>query len=176
MLNPSRPGKNEWAVAYEDSSAGETMYAAQGDLTGGTYHPDTRYTYFKADHSTGGYISLAFDEQNRPSLSHYDSENGDLRFAWSSGSSASDTIRFRGQTVASRGTVGAYSALYYDTDDRATILYFNKSHNKLARAKLTDAWTITNLTTGGREAHISRFGDAIAYTNVDDTGLAVLFE
>ena len=121
-------------------------------------------------------FSLAFDTSNRPAISHYDAAHGDLRFAKSRGTSAAGPIRFSAQTVASHGTVGACSTLYYD-DGEANILYFDKSHNALARARQTDiGWTITNLADGGRELHVARYDNALAYTNLDDRSLQVLFE
>src|SRR5699024_6643657 len=111
----------------------------------------------------------------RPSISHYDYLNGDLRWARSSGSTLSGGINFSAQTIASKGTVGSYTAHYYDSAGKAVILYFDKSHNKLAKARLTTAWSITSLVTGGREAHVTRFGTSLAYTNVDDVGVTVYF-
>lgn len=175
VLDPDRTTATKWGIAYEDSSAGYTMYAIQGNLNGGTYNASTGYTLFKADHSIGGYISLAFDGSNRPSISHYDYLNGDLRWTKSSGSTLTGGISFTAQTVASHGTVGSYTAHYYDSAGKAVILYLDKSHNQLAKARLTTAWSITNLATGGREAHVTKFGTNLAYTNVDDVGVTVYF-
>jgi hypothetical protein len=84
-------------------------------------------------------------------------------------------ISFSAQTVASHGTVGSYTAHYYDTAGKAVILYFDKSKNKLGKARLTTSWSLSSLATGGREAHVSKFGTTVAYTNVDDVGVEVLF-
>jgi len=148
----------------------------QGRVAGGNYNANTDYTYFQADHSSGGYISLAFDRSNRPAISHYDSERGDLRFAKAILNTRTGLMRFGAQTVASRGTVGAYSALYYDAAGVATILFRDKSHDQLVQARFRDTWTITPLADGGREAHVARYGKQVAFTNVDDTSAYVMFE
>ncbi len=175
VLDPSRTDASKWAIAYDDGSAGYTDYAIQGKLNGGTYNASTGYTIFHADHSYGGYISLAFDSSNRPSISHYDLSNGDLRFAKSAGSTLVGGISFSASAIASKGTIGTYTAHYYDTAGKAVVLYWDKSHNKLAKARFTTSWAITNLVTGGHEIHVSKYKETVAYTNVDDTGLSVLF-
>ncbi|MBC8107977.1 MAG: alginate lyase family protein, partial [Anaerolineae bacterium] len=176
VLDPDRTTATKWAIAYEDSSSGDTMYAIAGNLGGGTYNATTGYTLFKADHNIGGFISLAFDSLNRPGISHYDYINGDLRFAKSVGSTLAGGINFSAQTVASNGTVGTYTTHYYDNAGKATILYFDKSKNRLGKARLlSGVWTLSALQTGGRESHVSKFGTTIAYTNVDDLGVRVFF-
>lgn len=176
VLDPDRTTASKFAIAYDDSSAGFTMYALQGNLNGGTYNASTGYTLFNADANVGGYISLAFDSNKRPTISHYDVTNGDIRFVKSSGSTLTGGISFSAQTVASSGTIGAYSAHYYDAAGKATILYFDKSHNKLVKARLLGStWNFSNVAIGGREIHVSRFGNTFAFTNVDDNFVRVLF-
>ena len=66
-------------------------------------------------------------------------------------------------------TVGTYTAHYYDATGKAVILYYDKSHNKLAKARLgSSTWSITSIGTGGHEIHVSRFNNTFAVTNVDD--------
>ncbi|CAN5508454.1 hypothetical protein BH09PLA1_BH09PLA1_32770 [soil metagenome] len=176
VLDPDRPDASKWGIAYDDSSAGNTMFALQGNLAGGTYNAASGYTLFAADHNVGGFISLAFDSNKRPTISHYDLANGDLRFAKSSGSTLTGGINFTASTATSNGTVGTYSTLFYDNAGKATILYFDKSKSRLGKARLVGStWTVQGLAPGGRESHVSRFGTTFAYTNVDDLGVVVAF-
>src|SRR5206468_191870 len=109
-------------------------------------------------------------------ISHYDLVNGDLRFAKSSGSTLVGGIHFSAQNAASNGTVGTYSSLYYDNAGKVTILFFDKTHSRLGKARfVNNAWAVTLLQAGGRESHVSKFGTTIAYTNVDDLGVNVTF-
>ena len=102
--------------------------------------------------------------------------NGDLRFAKSSGSTLTGGINFTASVAASNGTVGTYSTHYYDNAGKATILYFDKSKSRLGKARFVNgAWSLTGLQPGGRESHVSKFGTTIAYTNVDDLGVQVLY-
>ena len=52
----------------------------------------------------------------------------------------------------------------------------DRSHDQLVQARLRDTWTITPLADGGREAHVTRYGKQVAFTNVDDTSAYVMFE
>ncbi len=164
MLDLSRPTETRWAIAYQDTSAGYTMYAINGRINGRvSYSSAINYSFFKVDHSIGGYISLAFDNANRASISHYDQKNADLRFAKTNISAAnsglaSGGIVFSSSTIASRGRGRLVRRHYYDSTGKPVVLYFDRSHNKLAKARLTSAWKLTTLVVGGREIHVSKHG------------------
>ena len=181
MLDPSRPTENRYAIAYEDTSAGYTMYAVSGRINGRFgYDATNNYSFFHVDKSTGGYISLAYDGSGRASISHYQSSTQDLRFAKSNTNAnnaglVSGGLVFTASTIASAGSVGQYSAHYYDSTGKAVVMYFDQTRNKFAKARLTSAWAFTYPLTGGKEIHVSRFGANIAYTNMDDNGVTVLY-
>jgi hypothetical protein len=117
----------------------------------------------------GGFLSLAFDGANRPTVSYYDSLNSALKFARSSGDTFTG-IRFAASFVATEGLVGYYSNLYYDAVGKANILYFDRTNNRAMRARNSSGstWTITTLGAGGRELHSAFFAGRVAFTNLNE--------
>jgi subtilisin family serine protease len=86
------------------------------------------------------YLSLAYDFNNRPSVSYYEVETADLKFAEYSGSAWTHT------RIASRGATGLYTNLQINGAGIAQIFYWDRRSNSINRATREDArWTITRI-------------------------------
>lgn len=91
----------------------------------------------------GMWTSLALDASQNPSISYYDSTNGDLKFAQWNGTSWST------QTVTSIGNVGQYTSLAIDSSNRP-LISFMKEGTGLQFAKWNgSSWDIQNVDAGG---------------------------
>jgi hypothetical protein len=99
-------------------------------------------------------------------MSYYDSQDTALRFARCT--SAWDTWSV--QVVASSGSQGQYTNLFFDSQNRPTIFFYDRSHAKAKRALLSGgSWSLSNLAPGGQEIHVTLFGANLAYSNADST-------
>lgn len=173
LLDPSRPTASKIAIFYEDTGGGRYLYAVMGNLNGGVQQ--NGYTIFtvSAAPKLGGYTSLAFDSSNRPAMSWYDSAISGLRYASSSGDTFSG-INFSASTVQTK-KLGYYSNLYFDNSGKPNIFYFNRNTLQAIRAVRTGSvWAFTILGSGGREIHVTRYGNTVAYTNLDESISALL--
>ena len=167
-FDPNKPGA--LAIAYDDSNTGAKKFAFEGS---------TGWVIQTVDNTTpngGGYTSLAYepfkdsDGKYHPTMSYYDSSNSALKFARWSGASWSNEI------VATQGVQGLYTSLYYDSGNKANILFFKKSTLTAYRARKTTAWAMSNLGSGGREIQSSKRRDGtLAYTNLDADGIRIEF-
>jgi hypothetical protein len=179
VLDPSRPTSTKWGIVYEDTSNKRYLYAIQGNInkTGATIKG--AYTMFEVAKasSLGGYTSLAYDSQNRPTVAFYDKASTGIKFAQAS-STASGGAKFTVTTAVQSGSVGQFSQLIYDSSNRPTLLYLNSDTQKVNKAVFSSgAWTTSALVDGGREIRIARYNSKIAYTNRLDAKntLEVLF-
>ncbi|MGH7177299.1 MAG: hypothetical protein ACREJC_07965, partial [Tepidisphaeraceae bacterium] len=183
VLDPSRPTASKWGIAYEDTGGQRYRYAIQGTIRGG--EQKNGYTFYDIDTTVtklGGFTSLAFDGSNRPCVAFYDSLNSALKYATGNNDTLNGNIAggigFTSKFVASKDLVGYYSNLFFDTTGKATIFYWDRTHNKAMRARLVSgAWSFTTLADGGRQIHVARFDTLVAYTNLNESipELAVLF-
>jgi hypothetical protein len=133
------PASGRWAIAYEDTGHGTFKYAEQGK---------NGWSLTTADGTTkhgGGYVSLAFNPKtSRAAFSYYDAYNANLKYASFNGSTWSN------QTIASKGSVGLYSSLLFDSSGNADVLYYNKGTDSVCRAKSSGGvFGLTQITTGG---------------------------
>jgi hypothetical protein len=133
------PLTGRWGVAYEDTGHGTFKYGDQGR---------SGWSLAMVDRSTlggGGYISLAFNPKTKlPAFSYYDAYNANLKFATFNGSAWSST------TIASKGTIGLYTNLLFDSTGKADILYYNKGNDCLYEARPSSGvWSLTQITTDG---------------------------
>jgi hypothetical protein len=158
------PATGRWATAYEDTSHGSFKYAQMGKSAWDLSYIDS------TTRIGGGYISLAFNPRTqRPAVSYYDAYNGNLKFASFNGSVWS------AQTVASRGTVGLYSALTFNSSGVADILYDNKSSDSVCRATQSGSvFNLTQITTdGGRWISRATTGARNTFAYLKGTALTV---
>jgi hypothetical protein len=160
VLDPARPTASKWAIAYEDSTHGTFKYAIQFNDT---------WKYSVIDASTiagGGYTSMAFDPNtNLPGVSYYDAANSAVKF------SQYDGKVWTNKTIASQQVQGLYTQSYFNSAGKATIFFFDKTHNLMKRASGTvySKWSVADMEAGGREIHLSISPDGhIAYTNLDE--------
>ena len=121
----------------------------------------------------GGYISLAFNPVTKlPAFSYYDAYNANLKYATFNGSAWSST------TIASKGTIGLYTDLLFDSTGKADILYYNKGTDSVfSAAGSGGVWGLTQITTdGGRwiSRAVTAGHDTFAYVKGDAIGVADL--
>jgi len=171
MLDPNRPTVSKWAIAYDAN--GTYRFAIQGLFGGGTQF--NGYTNYVVDTLPlgGGYTSLAFYDsgvndghQFKPAMTYYDGQDTALRFARCSTAWNTWSI----QVVASKGSQGQYSNLFFDSANRANIFYYDRTHVRAQRAILSGStWSFTTPATGGQEIHVSLFGTNLAFSNSDST-------
>ncbi len=159
VLDPARPTASKWAIAYEDSTHGTFKYAIQ-------YNDTWKYSVVDATTiAGGGYTSLAFDSTNMPGVSYYDAANSAVKF------SQYDGKVWTNKTIASQQVQGLYTQFYFNSSNKATIFFFDKTHNLMKRATGTvySSWSVADMEAGGREIHISISPTGnIAYTNLDE--------
>ncbi|HEV2295542.1 MAG TPA: alginate lyase family protein [Tepidisphaeraceae bacterium] len=167
VMDPNRTDASKMAIAYEDTSNGDTKCAIQGSTAA--------FAIALVDNmvQAGGYNSLAFYDSGvlgtkryRASISYYNAGDGDLRYAYHDGNAT-----WASQRIAFNGNQGLYSQLVYDNDGRANIFYFDRSTLKAKRAKKIGAsWTGTILVTGGREISVAKKATGQwAYTTLDES-------
>jgi hypothetical protein len=78
--------------------------------------------------NVGEYSSLALDSSGYPCISYYDITNGDLKYAFGTGSAWSI------QTVDEAGDVGYYSSLALDSSGYPHISYYDGTNGDLKYA------------------------------------------
>jgi len=120
----------------------------------------------------GGYTSLAFydsgsaSQRYKPALSYYDAQDTALRFARCTSAWDGWSV----SVVASSGSQGQYSNLYFDSGNRANIFFYNRTKVKAQRAVLNgSSWTINSPSTGGQEIRLALRGANVAFTDSDAT-------
>ncbi|MFW6066025.1 MAG: hypothetical protein ACOC9S_04330, partial [Planctomycetota bacterium] len=104
--------------------------------------------------SNGGYTSLDLDPYGRPRIA-YESD-GDIRYAWRSGSN------WQTQGLGS-GSLGANSALAVDSDGKAHIVCSTASGLKYMRGAGSQAWESDTVDTGnlkGASIELDAAGEA----------------
>jgi hypothetical protein len=75
------------------------------------------------------------------------------------------------KTIASQQVQGLYTQFYFNSANKATIFFFDKTHNLMKRASGTvkTSWSVADMEAGGREIHLSLNSSGnIAYTNLDE--------
>ena len=148
-------------VAYENARTGDLRYAKENSV-GGSWTPAT------IDRGPSGvpWTSLVFDQSNRPEIGYYDATPGNVKFARYTGTS------WATQTVASIGNVGLHVNLVIDSAGRHNLLYFDRSRNRVVRARGSfGSWTFTQLKTGGGQhlaAVATPTGGHVTYTWFED--------
>ena len=91
---------------------------------------------------TGYDTSLALDSLGYPHISYFDVSNGDLKYAYWTGS------EWITQTVDSTGDVGRYSSLALDSLDNPHISYYDETNGDLKYAfGLAHEIALTSLTS-----------------------------
>jgi hypothetical protein len=92
----------------------------------------------------GLYSSIAIDPFNKPSISYYDANNGNLKYAYWTGSA------WEIRAVDTAGDVGGYSSLAVDSNGNAHISYYDATNQDLKYARLASGvWNIYRLDTQG---------------------------
>ena len=144
-------------VAYADSTFGQLKYASSAD-------DGQTWTLTTVDPTLGvSFISLKFDDKDRPNISYYDATPANLKYA------LLDSGQWSSETIDSFGAVGLYSQLIVPPGGGdLSILYFDRPRHalRLATGHFGD-WTITDLQhAGGRyiAATLDRDQITIAYT------------
>jgi hypothetical protein len=113
------------AIAYENTTSGQLKYAIQSGSSG--------WSKSVVDAETLGiaWPSLAFDDSNRPNISYFDANPGDLKFA------RLKDGNWQKEKLATKGAQGFYTTLVFDDDGDgdgdANILHYNRTLNEMHR-------------------------------------------
>lgn len=168
VMDPNRTDASKMAIAYEDTSNGDTKYAIQGSTAA------FNIAFVDDMVQAGGYHSLAFYDETgvpgpkryRASISYYDAEHADLRYAYHDGN-----VTWASQAIVSKNNQGMYTQLFYENGVRANIFYFDRTTLTAKRAKkIGKLWTGTELVTGGREMSVAKKTTGeLAYTTLDES-------
>jgi hypothetical protein len=165
-LDPNRLDVSKFAIAYEDTSNGDTKFARQG---GGT---SIAISVAENMVAAGGYHSLAWldsgvagPQRYYASISYYDAADTSLKFALYDGNATWGTSR-----IAHTGNQGMYTNLFFDNLGRINIFYFDRTNLVGKRAKkIGSSWTVTILGAGGRQIAVTKKADgAVAYSTQDE--------
>jgi hypothetical protein len=165
-LDPNRTDVSKFAIAYEDTSNGDTKFARQG---GGT---SINLSVVENMVAAGGYHSLAWldsgvdgPQRYYASISYYDCSDTSLKYAIYDGNATWGSSR-----IAHTGNQGLYTSLFFDVSGRINIFYFDRTNLVGKRAKKVGAsWTISTLGDGGRQIAVAKNASgAIAYSTQDE--------
>ena len=107
--------------------------------------------------NSGEYLSIALHRVNKgtvkdpnfvqePSIAYFAGSSGDLKLAESVDTGAHFTL----QTAASKGSVGLYPTLLYDSKDRATVSFYNRTTADAMFGQVKDGvWHFETIDTAG---------------------------
>ncbi len=127
-------------VAYADSTRGHLKYALYNPRAGSWAH-----TTVDKNMTGVSFTSTTFDPDNNPVISYYDATPADLKVARFA------NRRWTAEHVATRGGVGLFSNIYFDSAGDPNVLYFDKRTNSVAHARKpsdTGPWTLTSIFSG----------------------------
>jgi hypothetical protein len=116
--------------------------------------------------------SIALDSNDYPHISYYDSTNGDLKYARSTGST------WITETVDASGIVGKYTSMVLDRDDYPHISYYDETNGNLKYARGEgSAWNIRTVDSPGNVGRYTSISldrneyPHISYYDYDDGNL-----
>jgi hypothetical protein len=177
MIDPNRTDLNgRYVVAWEDTTNARYKYAYNDGGWKIETIPD-------AMTSAGGYLSLAFEDSGSgttnqagannfrmlPRVSYYESQpDTSLKFASRSKTGTWTVSRIDGEGTSKR--TGLYTNLFYNSQGRPEIFYFDIRNNLARRAVNTGGsnWTLSTLATGGRELQLARRGALLIFTSLNE--------
>lgn len=166
QLDPNRPTASKFAIVYSDSTGGGYKYAIQFQ---------SGWRFETVDNTTpigGGYMSLGFydsgssSDRYKPVTSYYDAAVGKLKMAYKTG--GNEQTVWSNRVIAGGKRQGLYTQLYIDDANKINILFFDGKRNMAMKAvgtTVAGAFALSDLTPGGREIHVSRFGSTYSYSN-----------
>ena len=97
-----------------------------------------------SNQGVGQYTSIAVNSDDDPSISYYDVDNGNLNYAFWTGS------RWEVVVVDFRGDVGPFTSLALDSDDNPHISYLSESNDDLKYAAFDGSdWNIETVDSTG---------------------------
>jgi hypothetical protein len=178
VLDPTREDASKLAIVYEDTSGQRYRYVVHGRVRGGEVRG--AFTFFDVRagmRKLGGGTALAFDPQHRPAVAIYDARHQRVLFARSTAGTFG-VVKFDNATVANQVAEAHPVAMLFDRDENANVFYFDAARECAVRARSSDGvnWTRQDLGPGGRQLHVARLGDAIAYTSGDALGYVRVFD
>jgi hypothetical protein len=145
------PGTPRLAVVYADITTHEGKYR---QLTGSTWSSAVVIDNTGEVNNDIAYTSLAFDGNNIPAVSFYETIDADLRFAYAANSDG--TAWSAARIGSSSGVWGLNTNLHFSGFSSNTgralwdIVYYNKTNGSvdMAQGNLVDLWTYTIDLTG----------------------------
>jgi hypothetical protein len=121
-------------LAYYDPARARLMYATQ--KADGTW--TTPVVVDNSGDRVGSQLSLAIDQTGKAAIAYYNASDGDLKYAWYTGTKWSNT------TLDSNKTVGMNPSLVFDDAGDPRISYYRKNTGDLKLAsydRTTGLWT-----------------------------------
>ena len=137
-------------VAYADATNGDVKYAQWNGSAWTVERVD--------DLAASAFISLAFNNSNQPAVSYYDAFPADLKYA----SKASGT--WQPTTLARKGAVGLYTNLFFDKNNAANIVYYDRKADSIIRL-----WSSAPPTWSAQVLHFGGGSHAVAAVSPDGT-------
>lgn len=125
-------------IAFDNTTTGQLEYVVQ--KSGGGWSRSV------VDETTKGvsWMSLAYDDANRPNVSYYDATPADLKFARLKDGD------WQTERLAAKGAVGLFNRLVFDDDGVADLIYYNRQIHEVHRVRGSFGnWDQSTLHTGG---------------------------
>lgn len=174
MLDPNRPDSSKAVILYEDSTNGDYKVAIQGTFGDAESQSNAGYSLYRIDNLAhgGGYTSLAFRDTHattgnryQPAAAYYDGATMSLRYAYK------DDAGWHASNVVTGQRRGLYNNLFFDTQGKPNIFYWNRNLDSAWRAKGgPGAWTFTSLGKSGRSMRVTQKSTgAIAFSTQEDS-------
>jgi subtilisin family serine protease len=153
-------------LAYYDPARARLMFATQ--KSDGTW--TTPVVVDKTGDRVGSQLSLAIDQTGKAAIAYYNATEGDLKYAWYTGTKWSNT------TLDSNKTVGMNPSLVFSDAGDPRISYYKKNGGDLkldSYDRTTGLWTRTVLDSEGDVGLNSSI--AYQYTDSNSYVLAVAY-
>lgn len=167
------------AISYYAPNAGELRYAWAGNAEGSDWPAANVAVVDGSGGPDMGRYSSLIELDGKPAIAYYNATNGDLRFAYLSGTEPTEPTDWTIVTIDSTDVVGQHASLAI-IDGNPAIAYYDTTNKNLKFARASDAtgttWPGGNIVTAdgssaktGLFAALSVFGGRPAIAYQDET-------